>query len=88
MSTSSVNHANKPHEYGNRFSRERLGSSGLFVIGTDTDVGKTHVACRLVSGLVRRGVRVGVYKPVPVDFAGRKRLGRKKPGRKRPSGAE
>ncbi len=37
---------------------------GVFVTGTDTDVGKTVVAVGLVRALVRRGVRVAVYKPV------------------------
>jgi len=37
---------------------------GLFVVGTDTDVGKTRVATALVRHLVAAGLRVGVYKPV------------------------
>ncbi len=36
---------------------------GLFVTGTDTEVGKTHVAAMIVRQLVRSGRRVGVYKP-------------------------
>ena len=36
---------------------------GLFVVGTDTGVGKTYVAARIASQLVREGLRVGVYKP-------------------------
>ena len=36
----------------------------LFVTGTDTGVGKTVVTSALVAALVRRGVRVGVFKPV------------------------
>src|SRR3569832_2008925 len=36
---------------------------GLFITGTDTDVGKTHVACGIVRRLRGRGLRVGVYKP-------------------------
>lgn len=36
---------------------------GLFVVGTDTDVGKTAVAVAIVSELAAAG-RVGVYKPV------------------------
>lgn len=39
-------------------------SRGLFVVGTDTDVGKTAVAVAIVADLAARGVRVGVYKPV------------------------
>jgi len=45
-----------------------MAGSGLFVTGTDTDVGKTAVAVALVQGLMRdghrSGLRVGVYKPV------------------------
>jgi dethiobiotin synthetase len=37
---------------------------GLFVTGTDTDVGKTAVACAIARQLVAAGLRVGVYKPV------------------------
>ncbi|NDC53439.1 MAG: dethiobiotin synthase [Planctomycetia bacterium] len=37
---------------------------GIFVTGTDTDVGKTAVATAIVRSLVSAGVRVGVYKPV------------------------
>jgi dethiobiotin synthetase len=36
---------------------------GLFITGTDTGVGKTFVAAQIARDLVRRGVRVGVYKP-------------------------
>lgn len=36
---------------------------GLFITGTDTGVGKTHVAAALVRHLTGRGMRVGVYKP-------------------------
>ncbi len=37
---------------------------GLFVTGTDTGVGKTHVASLIARQLGETGVRVGVYKPV------------------------
>ena len=37
---------------------------GLFVTGTDTDCGKTVVACGIVAALRARGLRVGVLKPV------------------------
>jgi dethiobiotin synthetase len=36
---------------------------GLFITGTDTGVGKTHVATGVISALRSRGVRVGAYKP-------------------------
>lgn len=41
----------------------RTTSCGLFVVGTDTGVGKTFVAARIAAALARTGVRVGVYKP-------------------------
>lgn len=63
-SNNSVSHANNLSQSGNRFSRQRLGSGGLFIVGTDTEVGKTFVACRLTELLVERGMKVGVYKPV------------------------
>ena len=37
---------------------------GLFVTGTDTEVGKTYVAAMIARALVEAGCRVGVYKPV------------------------
>lgn len=36
----------------------------LFVTGTDTEVGKTHVACHLIRQLVAEGHRVAGFKPV------------------------
>jgi dethiobiotin synthetase len=38
--------------------------TALFVTGTDTDVGKTYVACALAHALRRSGRRVAVAKPV------------------------
>jgi dethiobiotin synthetase len=40
---------------------------GLFVSGTDTEVGKTYVATMIIKSLVAAGYRVGVYKPVASD---------------------
>jgi dethiobiotin synthetase len=37
---------------------------GLFITGTDTEVGKTYVASLIARELVAAGRRVGVYKPV------------------------
>src|SRR5262245_36710652 len=37
---------------------------GLFVTGTDTGVGKTHVAAMIARATAAQGQRVGVYKPV------------------------
>jgi dethiobiotin synthetase len=36
---------------------------GLFITGTDTDVGKTYVAALIAGALRASGRRVGVYKP-------------------------
>lgn len=41
-----------------------MTSRGIFITGTDTGVGKTIVATALVRGLVARGERVAVMKPV------------------------
>jgi len=38
--------------------------SGLFVTGTDTGVGKTLVACALLAGFRRAGLRTAAMKPV------------------------
>ncbi len=37
---------------------------GVMLVGTDTEVGKTFVACRLIEQWVSQGARVGAYKPV------------------------
>jgi dethiobiotin synthetase len=37
---------------------------GYFIAGTDTEVGKTYVACGMIAALRARGLRVGAYKPV------------------------
>ncbi len=37
---------------------------GLFITGTDTEVGKTYVTALVAKALVAAGRRVGVYKPV------------------------
>ena len=36
---------------------------GLFITGTDTDVGKTYVGCLIARSLREAGYKVGVYKP-------------------------
>ena len=37
---------------------------GLFITGTDTEIGKTYVTALIARSLVAGGARVGVYKPV------------------------
>ena len=39
-------------------------TKGVFITGTDTDVGKTTVALGLIAALQNKGLRVGVMKPV------------------------
>jgi dethiobiotin synthetase len=41
----------------------RNSCPGLFVVGTDTGVGKTYVAANIAAALHRSGKKVGVYKP-------------------------
>nr|WP_232792903.1 dethiobiotin synthase [Caulobacter hibisci] len=40
----------------------------MFVAGTGTDIGKTHVACALIRALKARGVAVDAFKPVVSGF--------------------
>lgn len=42
--------------------------NGLFVTGTDTGVGKTLVTAALARCLARRGLRVGVMKPIETGW--------------------
>jgi dethiobiotin synthetase len=41
-----------------------INTPGLFITGTDTDVGKTTIALGLIAALKDKGLRVGVMKPV------------------------
>jgi dethiobiotin synthetase len=41
----------------------RTSCAGLFVVGTDTGVGKTYVSARIAAALAGQGLSVGVYKP-------------------------
>jgi dethiobiotin synthetase len=36
---------------------------GIFVTGTDTEIGKTYVACSIARSLVKRKIKTGVMKP-------------------------
>lgn len=56
-------HANNPRTPGKR-SNQDAEYKGVFVIGTDTEVGKTYVAALLARLLADAGMKVGVYKPV------------------------
>lgn len=37
---------------------------GIFVTGTDTEVGKTYVSCAIIKQLKEKGANVGVMKPI------------------------
>lgn len=43
---------------------------GLFITGTDTEIGKTYIACGLAEALVNYGISVGVMKPVATGDKG------------------
>ncbi|MDB5455547.1 MAG: bioD [Caulobacter sp.] len=42
--------------------------AALFVTGAGTDIGKTHVACALITALRARGMAVDAFKPVLSGF--------------------
>jgi dethiobiotin synthetase len=46
-----------------------MSASAFGVTGTDTGVGKTIIGAALAAALQRRGVRVGVFKPVETGVA-------------------
>ncbi len=41
-----------------------LDDNGYFISGSDTDVGKTYIACQIVDQLIQRGIKVETRKPV------------------------
>ena len=43
---------------------------GLFITGTNTEVGKTYIATLIIESLRQRGLRVGIYKPAASDCSG------------------
>lgn len=45
-------------------------NKGLFITGTDTEVGKTFVGCGIISVLVKKGINVGVMKPIATGESG------------------
>jgi len=45
---------------------------GLFIAGTDTGVGKTHVTAALLAELRRRGVAAAAFKPIACGEGGRR----------------
>ncbi|MGD0016186.1 MAG: dethiobiotin synthase [Verrucomicrobiia bacterium] len=45
---------------------------GIFITGTDTGVGKTHVTALLLTELRRRGVKAAAFKPIACGAGGRR----------------
>jgi dethiobiotin synthetase len=41
----------------------------LTVLGTDTEVGKTYLSCKILDQLAEAGIRVGAYKPVASGYS-------------------
>jgi dethiobiotin synthetase len=58
---------------GQGLRRGTRAACGLFVVGTDTAVGKTYVASRIAAALAQQRMRVGVYKPAA---SGCRRMGK------------
>ena len=50
----------------------RNTNTGIFITGTDTSVGKTHVTALILSELRRRGVRAAAFKPIACGEGGRR----------------
>lgn len=46
-------------------------NAGIFITGTDTGVGKTHVTALILSELRRRGIRAAAFKPIACGMGGR-----------------
>ena len=40
-----------------------MAAKGLFITGTDTDVGKTFVSCQIIREMLQQGKSIGAYKP-------------------------
>ncbi|MDA1051068.1 MAG: dethiobiotin synthase [Planctomycetota bacterium] len=47
-----------------------MPTPGLFITGTDTNVGKTYVTALIAKQLVAAGIRIGVYKPAASGCVG------------------
>jgi dethiobiotin synthetase len=46
-------------------------SRGIFITGTDTGIGKTHVTAALLTELRRRGISAAAFKPIACGKGGR-----------------
>jgi dethiobiotin synthetase len=60
----------KTARHANSLDTQGNPPHGIFVVGTDTDVGKTYAACLIAGRLRALGARVGVYKPVASGLSG------------------
>ena len=40
-----------------------MAAKGLFITGTNTDVGKTFVSCQIIREMLQQGKSTGAYKP-------------------------
>jgi dethiobiotin synthetase len=58
------------HPFPDSFFREEKMKAGIFITGTDTDVGKTIVSAGLALVLRERGIKVGIMKPVATGCYG------------------
>ncbi|RTZ62652.1 MAG: dethiobiotin synthase [Aquificaceae bacterium] len=58
-----VKRLNNPFVFATLLNKADL-KRGVFITGTDTDVGKTWVGCHLIKHLIRQGVDVAPRKPV------------------------
>ena len=62
--------AKRPHVGRGSWIVGRIMKSGIFITGTDTDVGKTVISAGLALVLRSRGMSVGVMKPVATGCYG------------------
>ena len=56
-------YVSEPADRGRRDAKRHARSSGVFVTGTGTEVGKTVVAAVIAHGIAATGKRVAVFKP-------------------------
>ncbi len=45
-------------------SSQTTRSGGFFITGTDTDIGKSFIACCIAKGLIEQGIKVSPRKPI------------------------
>src|SRR5205085_7256759 len=62
----------RPRGGGSLWAGKENMNAGIFITGTDTGVGKTHVTAALLAELRRRGVRAAAFKPIACGAGGRR----------------